>query len=191
VRNYQPLDQIRRIQPLAVAAHRANASARQEQSRQSGALRVGTLTPRDLFVVGIALYWAEGVKDKPWRRNGRVTIINGDPDVLRVFLAWLDLVGVNEADRTYRLTIHESAEIDTHEQWWAAELGIPLVSFARATVKRHNPKTIRHNVNDDYHGCLVVSVRRSSTLYDAIDGAWRRIVEGAQSSYPIGDDDPP
>lgn len=191
VKPYAPQEQIRRIQPLAVAARKANATARREAARLSGAARVGAVQRRDLFVAGLALYWAEGAKDKPWRRNGRVTIINGDADVIRVFLAWLDLVGVAEEDRQYRLTIHESADVSAQEAWWSQGLEIPLASFARATLKRHNPKTIRRNVNEHYHGCLVVSVRRSGALYDAIDGAWRRIVEAAQSSSTLSDGGPP
>ena len=191
VRKYESLEHLRRIQPLAVAAHKANAHARREAARQEGAQAVGHFSPRDLLIAGVALYWAEGAKDKPWRRNGRVTIINGDVDVLRLFLSWLDLVGVAEADRTYRLNIHESADVDAHQQWWAKELGIPLASFARATLKRHNPKTVRRNLNEHYHGCLVVTVRRSGPLYDAIEGAWRRIVEHAQMSCTLSHDGPP
>jgi transposase len=170
-------EHIRRIQPRAVAAHRANALARQLAARARGADAVGRLDLNALFVAGVALYWAEGAKDKPWRRAGRVVFINGDADVLRVFLSWLDLVGVAEEDRIYRLNIHESADVSSQESWWAQELGLSLASFARATLKRHNPATVRRNVGDDYHGCLVVSVRRSRGLYDQIDGAWRRIVE--------------
>jgi hypothetical protein len=65
------------------------------------------------------------------------------------------------------------------------------MSFARATLKRHNPKTVRRNVNEHYHGCLVVTVRQSGRLYDEVDGAWRRIVDGARSSCTQSDGGPP
>jgi transcriptional regulator with XRE-family HTH domain len=179
VKRVDQAEHIRRIQPKAVAAHKANAEARRDTARQRGAAAVGEISDRDLFIAGVALYWAEGVKDKPWRRSGRVVLINGDADALRLFLAWLDLVGVPEEDRIYRLNIHESADVPTHERWWADALGLPLASFARATLKRHKPVTVRRNVGDSYHGCLVVSVRRSAALYDEIEGAWRRIVGDA------------
>jgi hypothetical protein len=44
----------------------------------------------------------------------------------------------------------------------------------RGTLKSHNPKTVRKNTGDDYHGCLRclrVDVRRSSSLYHRIE-AW-------------------
>jgi len=188
---YDQREHLRRIQPLAVAEHQRRALARSAEARAVGDSAVGQLTERDLFVVGLALYWAEGSKDKPWRRNGRVILINGDAGVLQVFLAWLDLVGVPEEDRQYRLNIHESADVRMHERWWADQLGIPLASFGRATLKRHTPATIRRNVGDHYHGCLVVSIRRSRQLYDKIDGGWRRIVDAARPRSTQSHDGPP
>jgi hypothetical protein len=150
-------------------------SRRIERARGS----IGEVTNRDLFVVGVALYWAEGSKDKPWRRSGRVSLINSDPTVLHVFLAWLDLVGVPETARRYRLSIHESADAAMHERWWAETLQVPVELFYRATLKRHNPTPSRHNRDAAYHGCLVVSVARSIDLYDAIDGWWQALASRA------------
>ena len=162
-------------------ALRNRAALHREGLRREAAIQFGESSDRDLFIAGVALYWAEGSKDKPWRRNGRVVLINGDPTVLELFLVWLDLVGVAESSRTYRLNIHESADVAANEAWWAARLSIPLASFARATLKRHNPKTVRHNNGETYHGCLVVSVARSGWLYYAIEGWWRALISGVET----------
>ena len=37
-------------------------------------------------------------------------------------------------------------------------------------LKRHNPKTVRKNVGEGYHGCLRIDVRRSGDLYRRIEG---------------------
>ena len=155
------------------------AARRRREHEEAGAELVGSLTPRELFVAGLALYWAEGTKDKPWRRNGRVTFVNGDPGVIAVFLAWLDLMGVAEEDRHYRLSIHESADVSAQEAWWANLLGIPLALFARPTLKKHQPRTVRRNIGEDYHGCLVISVLRSRKLYDLIAGGWAALAAAA------------
>jgi hypothetical protein len=42
--------------------------------------------------------------------------------------------------------------------------------FRNPTLKRHNPRTVRKNTGDDYHGCLRVDVRRSVDLYRKIEG---------------------
>lgn len=154
----------------------------QQHVRSQARADFGEATDRDLFVAGVALYWAEGAKDKPWRRNGRVILINSDPDVLALFLRWLDLLGVPEEDRTYRLNIHESAEVTTHERWWAERLGVPIANFARATIKRHKPTTVRRNTAEHYHGCLVIGVRRSSILYDCIEGWWSALIDAGNAT---------
>ena len=46
----------------------------------------------------------------------------------------------------------------------------PADQFRTPTLKRHNPKTVRKNIGDDYHGCLRIDVRRSSGLYRRIEG---------------------
>jgi hypothetical protein len=176
------------------AEQRRRALMRRDRRIDMAANRLSSLQDGELFVVGLALYWAEGAKDKPWNRNGRVVVINSDPSVLMVFLAWPDLVGVSQDRRSYRLSIHESAQVEDHERWWAETLRIPLASFRRARLKRHNPASARHNVVAGYHGCLTVSVTRSRALYDAIAGWWRGVATGVstapQDAVPSGHLDP-
>jgi DNA-binding transcriptional ArsR family regulator len=50
---------------------------------------------RDLFVTGVALYWAEGAKRKPWAARDRVTFVNSDPSIILTWSRWLDLVGIS------------------------------------------------------------------------------------------------
>jgi hypothetical protein len=102
--------------------------------------------------------------------------------VLQVFQSWLDLAGVPESARRYRLCIHESADVAGHERWWAASLGVPVERFSRATLKRHNPTPHRHNRAATYHGCLVISVAKSIALYDAIEGWWQALAVGAAAT---------
>jgi hypothetical protein len=160
------------------------AAALRQQRRVTAGRRLGGITHRDVLVAGVALYWAEGSKAKLWRPSARqVVFTNSDPTVVGLFLATLDLLDVAPEDRTYRLHIHESADPPTHERWWSDRLGIPSSAFLRPTLKRHNPVPVRRNVAADYHGCLVVRVKRSSGLYDEIEGLWR-ILPGAPLCTP-------
>lgn len=138
---------------------------------------IGHLTDRELFILGVGLYWAEGAKDKPYHRRESTVFINSDPGVIRVYLAWLDILGIEQARRRYRLSIHETADVAAAEDYWRSIICSPDAEFSRATLKRHNPKTVRKRVGDDYHGCLIVTVLRSSELYRRIEGWWRGIVE--------------
>ena len=143
VRDITPPHKVRHVPAQRSAAVRKRVASilseravhRREEIRAKAKQEMGSIEDRDLFFAGLALYWAEGSKDKPWRRNGRVVIINSDHTALALFLAWLDLLEVPEEERSYRLNIHESAEVELHEDWWATTLGIPRASFARATLR--------------------------------------------------------
>lgn len=150
---------------------------RRVKDKAEAQAEIGRLADRELFVLGVGLYWAEGSKDKPYSRRESVAFINSDPNVIRLFLAWLDILGVAQDLRGFRLSIHESADVGAAEEFWRSVIGTPDVEFSRATLKRHNPKTVRKRVGDDYRGCLIVTVRRSSELYRRIEGWWQGIVE--------------
>lgn len=138
--------------------------------------RVGAMTAREVELVAAVAYWAEGSKSKPWARREHISFINSDPDLVLVFLAWLRDVGVGPERLALRVSIHESADVQAAQDWWAGLVGVPSESFMRPTLKRHRPTTVRKNTGDDYRGCLVVDVRGSRTLYQQVEGLWQGIV---------------
>ncbi|WP_137988905.1 hypothetical protein [Streptomyces vilmorinianum] len=154
------------------------------RAKQAAASEVGAMSERELFLLGVALYWAEGTKDKPHARRERVAFVNSDPGMIQIFVAWLDLLGVERARHTYHVMIHESADAAAAERHWAEIVGADIESFGKTTLKRHNPKTVRKNVGDEYHGCLVIHIRQSADLYRRIEGAWYGIVGAASAPVP-------
>lgn len=166
----------------------ARLRAAQEQNRtatkRAAAAAIGVLTKRELFIAGVALYWAEGAKDKPHRRSEVLQFINSDPNVIRLFLRWLDLLEVPRSRLTLRVSIHETADVESAENFWADVVGVDVAAFSRATLKKHNPRTVRKNTGDAYRGCMVIYVRQSADLYRRMEGAWCGIV-GADSAVDL------
>lgn len=74
-----------------------------------------------------------------------------------------DLIG-------YRVQIHESADVDAAMSWWAERIAVRPERFARRSLERHNPKTVRNDVGEDYHGCSCITVRKSKDLYRTAEG---------------------
>ncbi|MEU7279260.1 hypothetical protein AB0A69_10855 [Streptomyces sp. NPDC045431] len=155
------------------ARQRTKAAARQE---------VGQLSDRELFLIGVGLYWAEGAKDKPYARRESVLFVNSDPGMITVFLAWLDLLKIDRERLRFRVLIHESADVEGAKGYWANLVGADPTTFNKTTLKKHNPKTVRKNVGETYRGCLVINVLQSADLYRRIEGAWCGIVGEAQPS---------
>ncbi|MER5496935.1 hypothetical protein ACFYXP_04605 [Streptomyces sp. NPDC002466] len=154
--------------------------AERQRTKAGAKDEIGTMTDRELFLAGTALYWAEGSKDKPYDRRETVTFVNSDPGVIQVHLAWLDLLGVGSEHLCHRVMIHESADVAGAERYWADLVGIGVASLRKTTLKKHNPRTVRKNVGTDYRGCLVIRVSQGAELYRRIEGWWHGIVEQAQ-----------
>ncbi|WP_329026027.1 MULTISPECIES: hypothetical protein [unclassified Streptomyces] len=150
-----------------------------QQTKRDAAAEIGTMTERELLMLGVGLYWAEGTKAKPHRLQERVTFINSDPRMIRVFLAWLRLLNVSPEQLRFHVHIHESADVPEAERFWREEVG-RSGSFGKTTLKKHNPTTNRKNTGEHYHGCLAVRVNKSADLYRRIEGWWCGIVGAAE-----------
>ncbi|OKJ99349.1 hypothetical protein [Streptomyces sp. CB02400] len=153
-----------------------------QRTKEAARQAIGGLSARELFLVGVGLYWAEGSKDKPYDRRENVTFVNSDPGMIKVFLAWLDLLGVERKRLRFTVMIHENADVAGAEQYWAELVHADRSAFNKTTLKRHNPKTARKNVGDSYRGCLVIKVLKGADLYRRIEGSWYGIVLGADSA---------
>ncbi|MFD5948024.1 hypothetical protein ACFWAZ_22830 [Streptomyces collinus] len=151
-----------------------------QETKAAAKQAVGALSPRELFLLGVGLYWAEGGKDKPYARRENVCFVNSDPGMIEVFLAWLDLLGVERERLRFTVMIHESADVAGAERYWADLVGAERSAFNKTTLKRHNPKTRRKNIGEAYRGCLVIKVLKGADLYRRIEGSWYGIVESAR-----------
>jgi predicted transcriptional regulator len=163
----------------------ARLRAREEErlaTKEEGRVSVGELTERELFLAGVALYWAEGSKDKPYARRERVAFVNSDPSMIQVYLAWLRLLDVDRQRLRFAVMIHEDADVAAAEKYWAGLTGADASAFYKTGLKRHNPKTVRRNTGENYQGCLAVYVLRAADLYRRVEGAWYGIVEAAASA---------
>jgi transposase len=152
------------------AAERAVHEARRTAVRTAAAAEIGALTDRELVIAGAIAYWCEGSKNKPHRRTDRVIFTNSDPALIRLFLRFLEMTGTPRTDVRFRVCIHESADIDAAQRFWLEVTGASIDQFQGPTLKHHNPATVRKNTGENYHGCLRIDVRRSSSLYRRIEG---------------------
>ncbi|WP_448315229.1 hypothetical protein [Streptomyces sp. CO7] len=153
-----------------------------QRTKAAARLAIGELSDRELFLVGVALYWAEGSKDKPYSRREAVIFVNSDPNMIELYLRWLDLLGVERTRLRFHVMIHESADLPTAQRFWGELTGADAPSFCKPNIKKHNPRTVRKNTGDGYHGCLAIRVLQGADLYRRIEGAWYGIVDAARTS---------
>ncbi|MGH7141241.1 MAG: hypothetical protein ACREGH_01225 [Minisyncoccia bacterium] len=145
-----------------------SAALIQEASKQ-----VPTLRTRELWLIGVALYWAEGSKEKEYYPGSRVQLGNSDPNMLRFFRQWLlQCAKVREEDLIYELYIHESSRRRLKEvkQCWSKRLAIPISELNRVYFKKNKKASNRKNTKNGYYGLVRITVRGSSRLNRKIQG---------------------
>jgi hypothetical protein len=134
--------------------------------------RVGTLSKRELFLIGSALYWAEGSKERT-RIGSSVVFGNMDAHMLYLFYRFLVVcLEVRPQDIYVSLYIHENHKhrLDEVSDFWKEALKLPDLVISHIYLKKHKPKTLRQNIDDSYHGTLRLRVQKSSHLLRMISG---------------------
>lgn len=180
--------QVQRITEKRRAAQLRGAAARKYQRLTSANIisadaqkRVGKLNKRELWLIGAALYWAEGSKQLPHMVSTGVLFGNSDPRMLRVFLAWLRHMHIPDSMIYFELYVHETrrTHAESFRKWWAKQLSISTNRINSVYYKKGNVKTKRKNIGDLYHGLLRIKVRSSTALNRHITG----VVEGVASQF--------
>lgn len=124
---------------------RAAASKRKAEIRQQELLRlrksakslIGTLTKRDLFIFGLAIYLGEGGKTQ-----GITRVSNSDPRIIIAAIEWFKSLGVENSQ--FRPRIHLYPESDTRActKYWSEVTGVPMGQFYPPSVDRRQDKKV-------------------------------------------------
>ena len=165
-----------------------------DQQKLDAANRVAELTSDVLLAVAAVAYWCEGSKSKTYDRRESLTFVNSDPSLIQLWMRFLREMSVEDDRIRCRLQIHETADVDRALREWAEIVEMPLERFGKTTLKRHQPKTNRRNIGDDYRGCLAITVLKGADLYRLVEGTYRGVISraltlplGARASPIVGD----
>lgn len=147
-----------------ILIHREKRKILMEKYRQEGLNQIYSLNKKELFLVGLALYWAEGTKSF---RDRRVEFCNSDPRMIKLLILWfkecLDVksedlkcvVGINQ--------IHQNRE-EIVKEYWSKLTNIPLSQFRKTSFKKVNNRKVYDNF-DNHYGTLSVLVAKSTHAY--------------------------
>ena len=143
---------------------------------------IRNLDKSDLMLFGLALYWAEGSKQKEHDPSKEVIFSNSDPAMIKVFLKWLErCVEIPKRRIIFEVYIHETYKRTPKEllSYWSALTRYPLGRFKRVYFKKNKVSSFRKNRGVDYHGVLRIYIRRSTDLNRKITG-W---IKGVQREF--------
>lgn len=172
--------QFQRLTERKLAASKRGGIAKREQRivrankiHNEALSDISNLTQRELWLIGVALYWAEGSKEKDYQFGSGVKFGNSDSRMVRVFLKFLYKVcGAKKEDLIIEIYIHENSKnnIDVVRKYWSEVTGFGLDKLNKVYYKKNKIKTNRKNTGDLYYGGIRVKVRSSSTLLRRIAG---------------------
>ena len=137
--------------------------------KQEGVIALGTLSDRDILMVGLGLYWGEGYKYE----NGEFGFTNSNPLIIRFYLKWLKLWKVEKDSLIFRLTLNEffRKEENNIKNFWINFLCVKESQFSKTTfIQTSLKKASKRNIKK-YKGILRVKVRKGTALRNKILGA--------------------
>ena len=99
--------------------------------------RIGNLSRRDVLLIGLALYWAEGhkrliVKDGKKRTYHPIALTNSDPGIVKIFIRFLsEILDVKPRDIKAELRLFEHQDAERAIHFWSNVTGIPRENFRK------------------------------------------------------------
>jgi len=179
-------EQAERLNKKRIEAIRAGSKKRTarilekiEEIKKSSAKDIKGISKRELWLMGIVLYWRDRsssvVDDYNLKKGVRFTSSN--PDLIRLFLKWLQDIGrIKKGEILFDIFIDkdkkESTEKSTH--YWAGITNFPESSFSRIYYLKPRDGKVQDEEKRNYKkagfGLLRIRVCASSMLARQIYG---------------------
>lgn len=151
-----------------------------EQIYRSAEKEITRLSKRELWLMGVMLYWAEGSKAKNNNVSQGIKFSNSDPRMICLFLKWLgDVLKIPETEICFEIYIHSGHKHRLNEvkRYWSFASNFPLEKFKTVYFKKPKMDTNRKNTGDGYNGLLRVVVKKSTNLNRKVEGWIRGITQ--------------
>ena len=154
---------------------RAERELNIKRSMEKGIADFGALTERDVYCIGLGLYWGEGYK----KGSQELGFTNSDPKMIQFYIHWLERVfKINRAELILRVSINgiHKYRIKDVEKQWSQVTGIPLSQFTKSSLIKTDSKKVYGNM-ETHLGTLRIKVRKGTTLRREILGSLEGIVQ--------------
>jgi hypothetical protein len=195
LRNVQLSPQyLRKIQVLRQKAREKGWEARRNERlhriaaiQHAAPAEVACFLSNPLWLVGLALYWAEGSKEKKWSKGSLVTFTNMDIDTILLFKRWsIIFLDVSSGDFSYSVYVHDTyaTRLDEMRAWWASALKVEP-QIIKVYLKRSNVNHVRHNDGNEYRGVFRLQIRKSVDMNRRISAWTTELVKSLKSADSV------
>jgi len=137
-----------------------------ELARNKASLEIGKINRRELFLLGAALYWAEGYKKTKWC----ISFCNSDPAMIKIMMRFFrEICNVPEEKFRLRLQAHPNIKELTTKQFWSKLTELPLSQFNKTQKVISRSSKLRRSANTLPYGTLHILIF-DKNLVDKIKG---------------------
>jgi len=130
---------------------------------------IGALSDRDLLIMGVGLYWAEGSKKET---GSGFSFINSDPTMVKIMNEWLVKVARVTKDQliiTVSVNVFHKERETEILKFWSNLLDFPVGRFGNSVFIKAPYRKVYDN-HENYFGMVRIKVRSSSWLRRRILG---------------------
>jgi hypothetical protein len=143
-----------------------------------GIQEVGKLKDKELFAVGIGLYWGEG-----YRRQEKIGFTSGDEQIVKFIVPWFKkFLNLTTDDFILRVSINNEHQdrINEIEKHWSRITKIPLKQFTKASLIKGSQKKT-YSSRETYYGTLRIIVRKSCAMHRKLMGWIEGVYQNASN----------
>jgi len=149
-------------------AKRLKKIERHERYRVEARLDYTRLKSNLLFIAGISIYWGEGEKSD----NGRVSVINTDPEMIQVMAAFYrKILHISDVRLRGALFIYKDIDVNASLDYWSNTTKIPITQFIKTQVI---PSRSHHTKRKTLYG--ICNIYFSSTEINIKMREWIKLV---------------
>ncbi|MDP4007077.1 MAG: hypothetical protein Q8P55_00570 [bacterium] len=137
--------------------------------RKKSIKEIGVLTERDLFILGVGMYWSEGYT---YPGGEQVGFTNSDPKLILLILKWFkEICKISKERITLHIKVNKlhQKRIPEIESYWSKLTRIPFHQFTKTTIIKTKPNKIYPHP-ETYMGTLRITVKQGTSLRRKIHG---------------------
>lgn len=150
------------------------AIKRNHDIRNDFAREIGSISDRELLLIGIALYWAEGHK-KMFIKNGReitahpVSLTNSDPELVKVFLRFIrEICKVDEKRIKASIRMFDHQNEKHVFNYWQGVTGIAKENFCKVYTGVSKSSQGKRPYNRLLYGAIQIRVSDTGLFHGVI-----------------------
>jgi hypothetical protein len=123
--------------------------------QRTAAKEIRKLSKRELLLIGVALYWAEGYKKNRWA----IHFTNSDPEMIKVMIRFLkEICGVPELGMRAAVQIHPNTTSAKAINYWSKVTGISKKNFCKTYLRVSPSSKGKRPINTLPYGTLRIGV---------------------------------